>query len=37
MRMKMAYELFENWVDKETSMEYDKLNKKLSSSLSQAD
>ena len=34
MRMKMANELFETWVDKETSMEYDKLNEKLSTSSS---
>ena len=33
MKMKMANELFEISLDKESSLEYDKLNKKLSSSL----
>ena len=37
MRMQMANELFDAWVDKETNMEYDKLNKKLSTSLSKKD
>ena len=37
MRMKMANELFDTWVDKETRMEYDKLNKKLSTSLIEKD
>ena len=37
MRMKMANELFESWVDKETSMEYDKLYEKLSSSFNKQD
>ena len=37
MRMKMANELFETWVDKETNIEYDKLNEKLSSNLRNQD